>query len=70
MPRTREPLTLDQQRVLDEVARLYGLGFDAPPGTVAHTLGMPLERVATALEELCRLGLELHTGGRVPPCSR
>lgn len=65
MPRT---LSLDQERVLDEVLRLANLGFDAPPGNIAHALGMPLERVKVALVELGALGLQLSTVGRAPRC--
>lgn len=64
----RGELTSDQARVLDEVVRLALNGYDARPSQVAHTLGLPLERVAVALEELSALGLVLHQGGRVPRC--
>jgi len=65
---TRGELTSDQARVLDEVVRLALNGYDARPSSVAHELGIPLERVTVALEELRALGLVLGTGGRLPRC--
>jgi hypothetical protein len=65
---SRPPLSLDQQRVLDEVARLALLGYDARPSSVAQALNLSLERVTVALEELCAFGLVLGSGGRVPRC--
>lgn len=65
---SRGELSIDQARVLDEVVRLALNGYDARASNVAHTLGMPVERVAVALEELTALGLVLHQGGRVPRC--
>jgi len=64
----RGELSSDQARVLDEVVRLALNGYDARPSSVAAAIGLPLDRVVVALEELTALGLILHQGGRLPRC--
>jgi len=64
----RGELTSDQARVLDEVVRLALNGYDARPSSVALALGLPLERVTVALEELRAMGLVLSNSGRLPRC--